>query len=45
MPHKEGLANLLEKFFMPIVKAIKRSHYIDIIDLNTAICPSVKRNS
>lgn len=45
MPEKEELANLLEKLFMPVVKVIKRSHYIDIIDLNTAICPSVKRNS
>jgi len=41
----ERKTNLFEELIIPIVKAIKRLHHIDIIDKNTAICSSIKCNT
>lgn len=42
---KSKTKNLFKKLLMPVVKSVKRSHYINIIDQNTAICPSVECDS
>lgn len=42
---QDNKTNLLEKFFVPVVKGIEGPHHIHIIYQNTAICTSIKCNS